>query len=196
MNDTPILSSRFEEALVLAARLHRGHMRKGGSVPYISHLMQVAGLVLEFGGDEEEAIAALLHDAIEDQGGAATGELIREQFGERVRAIVEGCSDTDQTPKPPWRARKEAHLAHLRSASPSVRLVVAADKLHSARTLLTDYRQHGEALWSRFKGGKEGTLWYHREALTVLQAHGKSPIVEELAHAVGELERRVGTLER
>src|SRR5205085_11747027 len=122
------LTQRFEEALAFAARLHKSQLRKGTGVPYVSHLLAVAGIALEHGADEDEAIAALLHDAIEDQGGAATREEIRRRFGDRVVGIVDGCSDTDVSPKPPWRERKEAYIAHVRDASPSVRLVSAADK--------------------------------------------------------------------
>jgi len=136
-------------------------------------------------------MAALLHDAIEDQGGAATGEAIRGQFGPRVAEIVEGCSDTDQMPKPPWRERKQAYLAHLADASASVRLVAAADKLDNARSLLEGYRLHGDALWLSFRGGRDGTLWYLRSVVEVLQASGGSPLVDELARVVSELTRTV-----
>ena len=129
-------------------------------LPYIAHLLAVAALVLEHGGDEDEAIAALLHDAIEDQGGHAARRQIAERFGPRVAAIVEGATETDLQPKPPWRERKEEHLARLHEADRSVQLVVAADKLHNARSLIADYGRLGEALWSHFRGGKAGTLWY------------------------------------
>jgi GTP pyrophosphokinase len=183
------LSARFEEALIFAARLHAGQVRKGTSVPYISHLLGVASLVLEQDGDEDEAIAALLHDAAEDQGGKATLDEIRRRFGDRVAEIVEGCTDAFTTPKPPWRERKEAYLAHLPQASAAVRLVSAADKLHNARTILADYRQLGEALWDRFNGGKEGTLWYYRALVETFQASGSFSLVEELDRVVAELER-------
>ena len=129
---------------------------------YVSHLLIVAGLVLEFGGDEDDAIAGLLHDAVEDAGGRARLEDIEKQFGARVARIVEACSDTDAVPKPPWRQRKHAYIAHLNDASPSARLVSAADKLANVRSIIKDYREIGEALWSRFKGGRDGTLWYYR----------------------------------
>src|SRR6185312_6819682 len=121
------LSTRFDEALVFASRLHARQKRKGSGIPYISHLLSVAALVLENGGEKDEAIAALLHDAIEDQGGDTTRQEIRLRFGETVVAIVNGCTDTDGTPKPPWQARKEAYIAHLRTAPPSFLLVSAAD---------------------------------------------------------------------
>src|SRR5947207_945781 len=155
-------SSRFEEASVFATRLHAGQRRKGTAIPYIAHLLGVTSIVLEQGGNEDEAIAALLHDAIEDQGGAATREEIRRRFGDAVVAIVDGCTDAEVMPKPPWRGRKEAYIAYLRQTSPAVRLVSAADKLHNARTILADYRVLGDALWQRFTGGNDGPLWFCR----------------------------------
>src|SRR5919202_957739 len=151
------LTRRFEEALTFAARLHSAQVRKGTTVPYVSHLLAVAAVALEHGADEDEAIAALLHDAVEDQGGAATREEIRRRFGDRVAEIVDGCTDAETTPKPPWRERKERYVSHIASAPPSVRLVSAADKLHNARSILADLRTCGEGVWDRFRGGKEGT---------------------------------------
>lgn len=182
---------QFTEALALAMELHKDQPRKQTKIPYISHLLAVASIVLEHGGTEQEAIAALLHDAVEDQGGAPTREKIREKFGEGVVAIVDGCSDTDIAPKPPWRQRKETHIAHLRTASPSVRLVYAADKLHNIRCILADYRHMGETLWTRFNGGKEGTLWYYRALVDVFKSFGSSPLVEELDRTVTNLEKLV-----
>jgi len=186
-----ILSSRFQDALTFAVELHNGHTRKGTNIPYIAHLLAVTSLVIEHGADEDEAIAALLHDAIEDQGGAETREEIRRRFGVRVVEIVDGCTDTDVTPKPPWRPRKEAYLAHLRSASPSALLVSAADKLHNARAILADYRLLGESVWKRFKGGREGTLWYYRSLVTAFREAAAAPLrlVEELDRIVSEIER-------
>ena len=152
------LSPRFEDALVYATQIHAHQHRKGTGIPYVSHLMAVASLVLEHGGTETEAIGALLHDAAEDAGGSGRTEDIRLRFGPDVAAIVEGCSDTDVTPKPPWKERKIAYIEHIAAASDSVRLVSAADKLHNARAILKDYRELGESLWDRFNGGKEGTL--------------------------------------
>lgn len=186
-----LLTERFEEALVLAAQFHARQLRKGTTIPYISHLLAVTSLVLEHGGNEDEAIAALLHDAVEDQGGANARAKIRRLFGENVAAIVDGCSDTDQMPKPPWHERKERYIAHLRAASPSVRLVSAADKLHNVRSILADYRIIGEALWSRFNGGKAGTLWYYRSVMDVLRETGPSSLVDELDRTLTELERLV-----
>ncbi len=182
------LTNRFEEALIYAARLHASQVRKGSGVPYVSHLLGVCALVLEFGGDEDQAIAGLLHDAIEDQGGNDTREEIRQRFGARVTTIVEGCTDADTLPKPPWKPRKEAYIAHLQKATAEVRLVSAADKLHNVRTITADYRQLGEKLWSRFRGGKEGTLWYYRELVRTFWDLGPQAIADELAQAVEELE--------
>lgn len=184
-----MLTERFERALVYAARLHRDQRRKGSGVPYISHLLAVCELALEYGGDEDEAIAALLHDAIEDQGGAVARAEILRQFGPRVTEIVDGCTDTDQSPKPPWRARKEEYIQHMSDASAPVRLVSACDKLHNARSLVMDYRVCGDALWSRFTGRRSGTLWYYRAMVNALRAAGSAPVVDELDRVVTELER-------
>jgi (p)ppGpp synthase/HD superfamily hydrolase len=136
----------FESALKFASRLHADQPRKGSDAPYISHLLAVAAIALEHGATEKEAIAALLHDAVEDRGGQETLEKIRRRYGKRVAGIVAACSDTDQSPKPPWRERKEAYVERLRSEPYSVRLVVAADKLHNARHLPSSYRVQGQDL--------------------------------------------------
>lgn len=185
------MTSRFEDALVFAARLHRDQRRKGSKVPYVSHLLAVSSLVIEHGGDEDQAIAALLHDAIEDQGGPPTRDKILRRFGERVTRIVEGCTDSQADPKPPWRARKEAFIAGISEKSPSVQLVCAADKLHNARCILSDYRNEGEKVWERFKGGgrREGTLWYYRELANALVQSRRTPLVDELERVVSEIER-------
>ncbi|MBI2976897.1 MAG: bifunctional (p)ppGpp synthetase/guanosine-3',5'-bis(diphosphate) 3'-pyrophosphohydrolase [Chloroflexi bacterium] len=189
------LTRRFEDALSFATQLHSSQLRKETSVPYISHLLGVTSLVLEHAAEEDEAIAALLHDAVEDQGGPVVRDEIRRRFGDNVAAIVDGCTDTDATPKPPWRARKEAYIAHIRTASPSVQLVSAADKLHNARAILLDYRQMGDSLWERFHGGREGTLWYYRAIVTAFREAGAGParLVDELERVVAELERLTTT---
>jgi len=188
-----ILSQRFEDALVYAARLHAKQIRKGTTIPYVSHLLSVASIVLEHGGNEVEAIAALLHDAIEDQGGAETREEIRRRFGDAVVSIVDGCTDAEVIPKPPWKERKEQYIARLSHASPSILLVSAADKLHNARAILGDYRALGENLWDRFNGGKEGTLWYYKSLVDAFKqaAAGTAlgPLIEELERVVGEIEK-------
>ncbi len=186
-----MLSERFTNALVFATQLHATQTRKGSGVPYITHLLGVASIALEYGANEDEAIAALLHDAIEDQGGAATREEIRRRFGDTVTEIVDGCTDSDTTPKPPWRQRKEAYITHLTTASASVRLVSAADKLHNARSILKDYRLLGESVWDRFKGGKSGTLWYYRSILKAFQQAESTPLIDELDRVVSELEQLV-----
>ena len=181
---------KLEHALLYASRLHRNQVRKGTSTPYITHLLAVASIVGENGGTEDEVVAALLHDAPEDQGGEATLRDIRLRFGDEVAEIVDGCTDTYQDPKPPWRERKERYLAHLANAPDSVRLVSSADKLHNARSVLSDYRLVGEDLWTRFNGRKEGTLWYYRAIVDTLP--DENPIIEELDRVVTELEARSG----
>ncbi|MDM9379139.1 HD domain-containing protein [Chlorogloeopsis sp. ULAP01] len=183
-----MLSQRFTEALTYATQLHANQVRKGSGVPYIAHLLGVASIALEYGANEDEAIAALLHDAIEDQGGATTREEIRRRFGDNVTAIVDGCTDADSMPKPPWRERKEKYIAHLASASPSVLIVSAADKLYNAQSILRDYRVLGESVWQRFQGGKEGTLWYYRALVIAFQKIGSNPLFDELEQVVAELE--------
>ena len=183
-----MLTTRFEEALIYATRLHAAQVRKGSNTPYIAHLLGVASIALENGADEDEAIAALLHDAVEDQGGAATRAEVHRRFGARVASIVDGCTDAEVTPKPPWRARKEAYIQHLAEASDSVRLVSASDKLYNARSILQDYRILGEDLWQRFTGGRDGTLWYYRALVEAYHAHERTPLTDELERTVSELE--------
>lgn len=187
-----MLSERFTQALTYATRLHAQQVRKGSGVPYIAHLLGVASIALEYGADEDEAIAALLHDAVEDQGGEATREEIRRYFGENVTAIVDGCTDADTTPKPPWRQRKEAYITHILTASPSVVLVSAADKLYNAQSILKDYRVLGDSVWQRFQGGRDGTLWYYRAIVDAFNQTGITPLVAELGRVVSELEVLAG----
>lgn len=184
------LSRRFLEALGFAAELHLNQRRKRTDIPYVSHILAVASIVMESGATEDEVIAALLHDAVEDQGGRPMLEQIRARFGETVAAIVEGCTDACIEPKPAWKSRKEAYIAHLRDprTSSSVRLVSTADKLHNARTILRDYRQLGEQLWSRFSGGREGTLWYYSSVADALRASGRTPVIQELEDVVREIQ--------
>jgi (p)ppGpp synthase/HD superfamily hydrolase len=187
------LSDRFTEALTFATQLHATQIRKGSGTPYIAHLLGVASIVLEYGADEDEAIAALLHDAIEDQGGAQARSEIRRRFGDRVTEIVDGCTDSDTQPKPPWRERKEAYIAHIPHASKSVRLVSAADKLYNARSILKDYQLVGDSLWERFTGGKDGSLWYYRAIVDAFRQTESHPLVDELDRVVEELEKIVLT---
>ena len=186
------LTPRFQSALAYAFQVHDGQMRKGTEIPYISHLMGVTAIALEHGATEDEAIGALLHDAAEDAGGAPVIEEIRSRFGSAPADIVDGCSDTFETPKPPWRRRKEAYIAHLEGASASVLLVSAADKLHNVRSITSDYREVGEAVWSRFTGGREGTLWYYRSLADAFVRLSGNRLATELNLAVLELEHLAG----
>jgi (p)ppGpp synthase/HD superfamily hydrolase len=195
MENVVRLTKRFEDALQYAARLHATQERKGSETPYIAHLLAVTAIVLEHGADEDEAIAALLHDAAEDQGGRQTLDAIRSRYGDRVARIVEECTDSFETPKRPWIERKTAYIAHLRQASPSVRLVAAADKLHNARTVLNDYRVAGDGLWQRFSADKEQTLWFYRQVTRALQMAARADEAR-LNGLIGELDEVVSTLER
>jgi len=189
------LSPRVVEAVSEARRLHDGQGRKGTAVPYLAHLLAVTALVLEDGGSEEEAIGALLHDAAEDAGGEARLEAIRDQFGDAVAAIVAGCSDTFEDPKPPWHERKQAYLDHLvePGVSESVLRVSLADKLHNARALLLDYRTLGERVFERFKTRSAADqLWYYRSLANIYRERLPGPMTEELTGVVAELESAVG----
>lgn len=185
---TPFLTDRFDEALAYASRLHRAQIRKGGGIPYVSHLLAVAAIALENGADEDQAIAALLHDAVEDQGGLAQLEAIRARFGEDVAAIVADCTDSHEESKPAWHPRKEAYIASL-AHKPSRSLAVSlADKTHNAAAINADLRAVGEAVWSRFTGGKGGTLWYYRALATAFRAHAPGIAAERFAREVDEME--------
>jgi (p)ppGpp synthase/HD superfamily hydrolase len=191
----PALDSRFEEALIFATRLHSSQTRKGKNLPYISHLLAVTALVFQAGGDEDEVIAALLHDAVEDQGGLQTLDEIRRRFGERVAMIVEGCSDSLGEPKPPWLERKTRYLAHLATAPVEVRRVSLADKLHNARTILTDLEEYGESTWTRFNGGRQGSLWYYQSLLEIFQQKESGFMLREFTRVVQEIQRLAGKSE-
>jgi (p)ppGpp synthase/HD superfamily hydrolase len=191
-NDNPRLGRRFEEAFALANRLHQDHVRKASQIPYISHLLSVTALVLQDGGDEDEAIAALLHDAVEDQGGEQTLALIREKFGDKVAKIVYECSDSFTTPKPPWQKRKEEHIARLKNASPSAHRVMLADKLHNARALLRELRAKGDKAWELSKGGQKGMLWYFHTIHETLGETNRGYLWQELERVIEEIERLAG----
>ncbi|MFZ0770188.1 MAG: HD domain-containing protein [Candidatus Sulfotelmatobacter sp.] len=184
------LGPRFLRALAFAAEKHAGQTRKASTIPFIAHLMGVASLALEFGGDEDVAIAALLHDVVEDCGGAPMLKEVRRRFGTRVAKIVDGCTDSDSDPKPPWRERKEAYIRHLKSADADTKLVSAADKLNNVRSILSDYREVGESIWARFNGGRDGTLWYYRALLKEFKKGKPNRLIRELELAVLELEDR------
>ncbi len=183
-------SERVDEALVLVASAFRTHRRKGSGVPYLSHLLAVSALVSEHGGSEDQMIAALLHDYLEDVEGSSAEEIER-RFGARVRSWVEALSDTTVRPKPPWEERKQRYIAALRAESTELRLISAADKLHNATALVRDYRVIGEALWDRFTASRAQTLWYYREVLSALGTGWSHPLLEELREMVEELEALV-----
>jgi (p)ppGpp synthase/HD superfamily hydrolase len=188
-------------ALNYAVGVHGKQVRKETTIPYISHLLAVTALVIEHGGDEDQAVAALLHDAIEDQPrNGRTREDIGKMFGERVLEIVLGCTDAQTEPKPPWRERKEAYLAHLATASLEVRRVAAADKLHNARAILADYRRLGGLLWKRFNATADDQVWYYRSIVIALRSgEGSGAIrglVDELDEVVQALEAEVGYVRR
>jgi (p)ppGpp synthase/HD superfamily hydrolase len=184
------LTRRFTEAVVYCLELHGSQTRKLRQTPYIAHLFSVSALVLEDGGDEDEAIAALLHDALEDQPDKTSPEEIRRRFGERVLGIVQDCTDTPREyrggSKPSWELRKQAYLAHLRRGSSRVAL---ADKLHNARELLSDYRSQGDLIWDAFNAGKEQQLWFWRSLVEAFRAGGSTGrMLDELERLVAELE--------
>src|SRR6202035_2170894 len=178
------LGPRFLRAFQFAADKHAGQTRKASTIPYITHLMGVASLVLEAGGDEDLAIGALLHDVVEDCGGAPMLKEVRRRFGKRVAKVVDGCTDADIDPKPPWRGRKDTYLRHLKSADAETRLVSAADKLNNARSILSDYREVGESIWARFNGGREGTLWYYLSLLEAFLRQEPSRLIREFELAL------------
>ena len=192
------LTEHFDRAVQYANRIHANQTRKGTDVPYMTHLLGVASLVLENGAQsEEEVIGALLHDAAEDQGGRPRLEDIREQFGEQVGHIVDACTDTYENPKPPWRERKEAYVAHVRERvegggdAPALR-VSLADKLHNTRAILADVRESGDAVFERFNGKKDGTIWYYAVLVDAFRGF-PNRMVGELEREVTELRRLAGT---
>jgi GTP pyrophosphokinase len=203
------MTTRFNEALMGAAILHAGQRRKGTGTPYIGHLLGVAAIALEFGADEEEATAALLHDALEDAPADLGAEWVRRwiqvRFGPHVLEIVEGCTDTDERPKPPWRQRKEHYVRRIANEGAGTLLVSMSDKLQNARAVLTDFRSVGDAVFERFNpdAGKAGTIGYYRglvnaftarcRALAVPPSAGHHHLLRELDTVVSTLERETGT---
>ena len=186
------LSTRFDHALLFASQVHREQDRKKSGIPYISHLLGVASIVLDYGGDEEMGIAALLHDAVEDHGGRPMLKVIDRIFGARVAKIVDGCTDSyveDPKKKESWERRKFRYLRRVRHEDAETRFVSAADKLYNARAILDDYRKIGPQVWTRFKRGRKHQLWYFRELLKVFKAAGKNRIVAELERVTDKLER-------
>jgi (p)ppGpp synthase/HD superfamily hydrolase len=190
---SPRLTPKFSEALAYAAEKHGTQTRKASDIPYLGHLLSVAGLVIEADGTETQAIGALLHDAAADQGGEETLAEIREKFGADVASIVAECSDTFETPKPPWRERKQRYIDHLPEASDGAILVSLADKLHNAHAILRDFRAHGDELWQRFSvQDPQLHLWYYRSLLGVYAQRINSWMVDELREVIDTLEREVG----
>jgi len=193
--DARPLSRRFREALAFAAETHEGQGRKGTDTPYISHLLGVTDIVLEHGGDEEQAIAALLHDAIEDCGGDEMRQKIRERFGDRVTRMVDDCTDAEVIPKPPWRQRKLDYLAHIPEAHPDSLLVSMADKLHNSTAIVRDFRRHGPSVFDRFSAGPKDTAWYYESLVNAYEARQLAgdlqgdalALLEELRSAVEKL---------
>ena len=187
------LSEKFEEALVYATQAHGNQMRKKTGIPFVAHILGVTAIALEYGASETEAISALLHDTVEDCGGADRLRDIREKFGDDVAGIVDGCTDTYETPKPPWLERKRAYIEHLKDSDSPTRLVSASDKLHNTRAILAELRRHGTDVFDRFGGKKDGTLWYYRTLVTAFREHGNhTDLIGELDRVVTEIEKLTG----
>lgn len=191
-----MMSPRFEEALSFATRLHADDLRKGSDIPYLAHLLGTCALVLVDGGDEDEAIAALLHDALEDHPETVSREDILARFGSRVLDIVVVCTDTPPDyaggRKPPWRDRKEAYLARIRASAPPALRVSLADKVDNARAILADYRAIGSGVWERFSAGEAEQLWYYESLVVAYRDAGvRSDLLAELSRVVAELGRLV-----
>jgi (p)ppGpp synthase/HD superfamily hydrolase len=187
------LSEKFEEALIYATQAHSNQRRKNTGIPFVGHILGVTAIALDYGANETEAIGALLHDTVEDCGGAERWRDIREKFGDDVARIVDGCTDTYEAPKPPWMERKRAYIEHLKDSDSSTRLVSASDKLHNTRAILAELRRHGTKVFDRFAGKKDGTLWYYRTLVTAFRQHGDhEDLIDELNRVVTEIEKLVG----
>lgn len=180
-------ATRLERAIQLAAELHRGQTRKGSFQPYILHPFRVASIVSDAGGSEDQVIAAIFHDLVEDAGGQPTRERIQREFGANVTRLVDGCTDAVGYPRPPWRERKQRFIDRVRRASSAVRLLVVADKLHNAMCTRQDLATRGGEVWERFHGRREGTLWYYREMLEALRDGWQHPLLDELESEVDQL---------
>lgn len=188
MDELTVLGDRFAEAVRYASALHREQRRKDTNIPYVAHLLGVASLVLDQGGDEDEAIAALLHDALEDQGDKTSEEEVRRRFDDKVARIVVACSDfIGEGEKPDWQTRKESYLAHLEEQPAEVLRVSLADKLHNARSIVADLRVSGDSVWQRFTGDPPQQAWYYSSLLEVFRRRLDSPLVDELGAVVAEL---------
>lgn len=192
--NTPFLTDRFDDALAYASRIHRAQIRKGSGIPYISHLIGVAAIALENGASEDEAIAALLHDAVEDQGGQTRLDDIRTRFRDQVAQIVADCTDSHAEPKPAWRPRKEAYIASL-AHKPAASLAVSlADKTHNAAAINADLHEVGGDVWSRFTGGRAGTLWYYRALADAFSRHLPGASARRFGREVTTMEQLASTL--
>ena len=185
-------SRRFDEAFAYAHAVHAGHMRKGNGAPYIGHLMGVASIVIDDGGSEDEAIAALLHDAPEDRGGHARLEEIRRRFGDKVAKIVEDCTDSWTTPKGPWAERKKRYAEHAKTLEPSSLRVSAADKVHNGYAILRDLRNVGDKAWERFNASADDILAYYQSLVRAYREAGGGRLVDELDRIVRAIEREMG----
>ncbi len=195
------LSTRFDHALLFASQVHRDQDRKKSGIPYISHLLGVASIVLDYGGDEEMAIAALLHDAVEDHGGRPMLKMIEQIFGSRVAKIVDGCTDSyaeDPRKKEGWERRKFRYLRRIRHEDAETRFVSAADKLYNARAVLRDLRYNGDTAFERFSAPKTKIIWYYRSLVTEYRAGGVThllkPLLDDLDRVVIEVEHLSGLL--
>ncbi|HYT67947.1 MAG TPA: HD domain-containing protein [Vicinamibacterales bacterium] len=188
----PTLTRRFDEAFLYAHETHAGHTRKGNGVPYIGHLMGVASIVIDDGGNEDEAVAALLHDAPEDCGGRERLEDIRARFGDAVAKIVEDCTDSWTTPKAPWAERKQKYAEHARSLSGSSLRVSAADKVHNAYAILRDLRNVGDKVWERFNASADDIVGYYHSLVRSYREAGGGRLVDELDRIVRAIEREMG----
>lgn len=187
------LTKRFDDAFLYASHLHSGQKRKASLVPYISHLLAVTALVLQYGGDEDQAIAAMLHDAVEDQGGVEILAEIRSRFGERVARIVDGCTDSYTTPKRPWLERKKFYIERLKDEPSDVRLVSLADKVDNLRSIAADLEENGEETWTKFRGGKDGSIWYYRSLVDIFSEGEPGGLARVFSRLVDEIEKKAGT---
>lgn len=183
----PLLSERFEEALGFAAKLHVRQIRKGSGIPYISHLLSVAALVMEDHGSEDEVIAALLHDAVEDQGGFETREKILQKFGPEVCALVDAVTDSEGSPKPPWQERKERLLRQMENASEGAMRICTADKLHNVRTLVADVKRRGDEAWEPFQKDRDENVWFFTAFVETIKKRFSSPMLDELQSLIEQL---------
>jgi (p)ppGpp synthase/HD superfamily hydrolase len=191
-SEKTMLTQRFDEAFRFAHELHAAQTRKGTAAPYIGHLMGVTSIVLDDGGTEDEAIAALLHDAVEDQGGRERLEEIRQRFGDSVARIVEDCTDSWDTPKKPWAERKRQYVEHARHLPPPSLRVSAADKVHNAYAILRDLRNTGEAVWKRFNAAPDDVMSYYEGLVRAYREAGGGRLVDELDRIVRGIQREMG----